>query len=166
MNPVMFFVFNVGGFIMQQNMVQGIQQRAEGVGEPPPYIEMVEIILWFAGFLAGLVAAVLFVTALGVGDPAGEPLAIVGTVVTVVAPTSIGLGQILYGAIKGRRYLVTSGARIVKVGLAIFIADAVFFELIIGISGFGLGNWGWRLLLIALGVLLLARYFLPARKSQ
>lgn len=59
-NPVMFFVFNVGGFVMMQNMMQGIQQRAEGVGEPP-YIETVEIILWFAAFLAGLIAAILFV---------------------------------------------------------------------------------------------------------
>ena len=59
-NPVMFFVFNVGGFVMMQNMMQGIQQRAEGVGEPP-YIETVEIMLWFAAFFAGLVAAVLFV---------------------------------------------------------------------------------------------------------
>ncbi len=59
-NPVMSFVFNVGGFVMMQNMMQGIQQRAEGVGEPP-YIETVEIILWLAAFLAGLVAAVLFV---------------------------------------------------------------------------------------------------------
>ncbi len=59
-NPVMFFVFNVGGFVMMQNMMQGIQQRAEGMGEPP-YIETVEIILWFAACLAGLVTAVLFV---------------------------------------------------------------------------------------------------------
>ncbi len=59
-NPVMFFVFNVGGFVMMQNMMQGIQQRAEGVGEAP-YIETAEIILWFAAFLAGLVAAILFV---------------------------------------------------------------------------------------------------------
>jgi uncharacterized membrane protein HdeD (DUF308 family) len=131
----------------------------------------------------------LLVTAFGVGDSAGEPLAMLGTVVTVaglillfqnltdqwatwayawalVAPTSIGLGQILYGSIKGRSHLVTVGMRLVKVGLAIFIAGAVFFELIIGISGFGLGNWGWPVLLIALGVVLLVRYFLPARKSQ
>ncbi len=130
---------------------------------------------------------VLLVTALGAGDQAGEPLAIVGTVVTVaglillfqnttdqwatwayawalIVPTSIGLGQILYGSIKGRSQLVANGVRIVKVGLAIFIAGAVFFELIIGISGFGLGNWGWPVLLIALGIWLLARYFLLARK--
>jgi hypothetical protein len=59
-NPVMFFVFNVGGFVMMNNMMQGIQQRAEGVGEPP-YIETVEIVLWFTAFIAGIVAAVAFV---------------------------------------------------------------------------------------------------------
>ncbi len=59
-NPIMSFVFNVGGFVMMQNMMQGIQQRAEGMGEPP-YIETVEVILWSAAFIAGLVAAVLFV---------------------------------------------------------------------------------------------------------
>jgi hypothetical protein len=59
-NPIMFFVFNVGGFVMMNNMMQGIQQRAEGVGEPP-YIETIEIALWFAAFIAGMVAAVAFV---------------------------------------------------------------------------------------------------------
>jgi hypothetical protein len=59
-NSVMFFVFNVGGFVMMQNMMQGIQQRAEGIGEPPD-IETIEIILWLAAFLAGLIAAILYV---------------------------------------------------------------------------------------------------------
>jgi hypothetical protein len=131
----------------------------------------------------------LFVLALSVGDPGGEPLAIVGTVITVVglillfqnttnqwatwayvwalvAPTSIGLGLILYGSIKGHPTSVTNGARLFKVGLAIFLVGAVFFELVIGISGFGLGNMGWPILLIALGVLLLFRNFLSAHKSQ
>ena len=131
----------------------------------------------------------LLVLALSVGDPTGEPLAIVGTVVTVVglillfqnttnqwatwayvwalvAPTSIGLGMILYGSIKGHPTSVANGARLVKVGLAIFLVGAVFFELIIGLSGFGLGNVGWPIVLIALGVLLLLRNFLPTRKSQ
>ncbi len=131
----------------------------------------------------------LFVLALSVGDPGGEPLAIVGTAVTVVglillfqnttnqwatwayvwalvAPTSIGLGLILYGSIKGHPNSVANGARLFKVGLAIFLVGAVFFELVIGLSGFGLGNLGWPILLIALGVLLLFRNFLPTRKSE
>jgi len=39
-----------------------------------------------------------------------------------------------------------------------------FFELILGISGFGLGGLGWPLLLIGLGVLLLVGNLLSARK--
>jgi hypothetical protein len=128
----------------------------------------------------------LIVMALSAGDPGGEPMAIIGTVVTVVglillfqnttnqwatwayvwalvAPTSIGLGQILYGSIKGRSHLVAIGTRLVKIGLALFLVGAVFFELVIGISGFGLGNWGWPILLIALGVLLLIRNFVPRK---
>jgi hypothetical protein len=130
----------------------------------------------------------LFVLALTVGDPGGEPLAVVGTVVTVVglillfqnttnqwatwayvwalvAPTSIGLGLVLYGSIKGHPTSVRNGSNLIKIGLGIFLVGAVFFELIIGISGFGLGNVGWPILLIAIGVLLLFRNFLPARKT-
>jgi hypothetical protein len=59
-NPVMFFVMNVGGFVMMNNMLQGIQQRAEGIGEPPD-IETIETVVWFAAFLAGLAAAVAYV---------------------------------------------------------------------------------------------------------
>lgn len=131
----------------------------------------------------------LFVLALSVGDPGGEPLAVIGTVITVVglillfqqttdqwatwayvwalvAPTSIGLGLVLYGTIKGHPKSVTNGTGLIKVGLGLFLAGAVFFELIIGISGHGLGNVGWPILLIVLGVLLLFRNLLPVRKSQ
>jgi hypothetical protein len=132
---------------------------------------------------------ILFVAALSLGDPSGEALAVVGTVVTVVglillfqnttnqwatwayvwalvAPTSIGLGLVLYGSIKGHPTSVTNGTGLIKVGLGLFLAGAIFFELIIGLSGFGLGNVGWPILLIALGVLLIFRNLLPARKNQ
>ena len=131
---------------------------------------------------------ILFVAALSIGDPSGEPLAVVGTVATtvglillfqnttnqwatwayvwaLVAPTSIGLGLVLYGSIKGHPKSVTNGAGLIKVGLGLFLAGAIFFELIIGLSGFGLGNVGWPILLIALGVLLIFRNLLPARKG-
>jgi hypothetical protein len=45
-----------------------------------------------------------------------------------------------------------------------FLVGAVFFELIIGISGLGLGGLGWPLLLIGLGVILLIVNFLPGRR--
>lgn len=122
----------------------------------------------------------LFFLALSLEAPAGEPLSIVGSIVTMVglllfyqsitghweswtyawalvAPTSPGLGQILYGTLKGRPETVKTGKDLTKVGLGIFVVAAIFFELIIGVGGFGLGRVGWPLLLIVLGILLLLR---------
>ena len=58
-NPVMGFMMNVGGFVMQQNMLQGIKLRAEG-GSEPAWLELVEMALWFTALLCGLVAALLY----------------------------------------------------------------------------------------------------------
>lgn len=58
-NPVMDFMLNAGGFVMQQNMMQSIKLRAEG-GTEPAWIESVEIVLWMAALLAGLTTAVLY----------------------------------------------------------------------------------------------------------
>ena len=69
----------------------------------------------------------------------------------------MGLGLLGYGWLKGKADLRQTGWNLVKVGLGIFVAAAVFFELIIGVSGFGLGRFGWPLLLIALGVFLFVR---------
>jgi len=82
----------------------------------------------------------------------------------LVAPTSIGLGQMFFGLLKDRNALVKSGTRLATTGIVIFLVGAIFFELIIGISGFGLSRWGlgrfvWPILLIGLGILLLFRSF-------
>ncbi len=58
-NPVMGFMLNVGGFVMHQNMMQGIKLRAEGRTEPT-WIEPVEIALWLAALFAGLAAGILY----------------------------------------------------------------------------------------------------------
>lgn len=58
-NPVMGFVMDIGGFVMEQNMLQGIKTRAEG-GYEPSWSEPAEIILWVTALLAGLVGALLF----------------------------------------------------------------------------------------------------------
>jgi hypothetical protein len=50
-----------------------------------------------------------------------------------------------------------SGRELTRVGLTIFVVAAVFFELVIGISGFGLGGFLWPALLIVLGLYLLFR---------
>jgi hypothetical protein len=122
----------------------------------------------------------LFVAALAVEEEVAKALAIVGGIVTMVgtillvqsftdlwaswsyawalvAPTGPGLGLWLLGSVKDRDELVKSGKDLVRVGLVIFVIAAVFFELVIGVSGFGLGRYGLPLLLILLGLFLLVR---------
>jgi hypothetical protein len=134
--------------------------------------------------------AFLFALGLTIQDREGsEVLAIIGGLVTMtgillfyqnftghwaswayawalVAPTSIGLALMAYGAVKGLTDKVREGADLAKVGLAIFAIAAVFFELVIGISGFGLGRYGWPLLLIGAGVLWLLSAFWPRRSRR
>ncbi len=90
-NPLVTFFFSAGGFIMEQNMIQGITQRAEGSGEPAN-IETFEIALWLAAFLAGLTAAYQFVFGRGEVKALGVGLAAVAVlfVITYVQP-AIGL---------------------------------------------------------------------------
>ncbi|OGO04389.1 MAG: hypothetical protein A2Y73_04215 [Chloroflexi bacterium RBG_13_56_8] len=132
---------------------------------------------------------VLFVLAMTMEGRAGEGLAITGGIVTMVglllfyqnatghwqswayawalvAPTSIGLAQIIYGLVKGLDSVVASGRRIATVGIIIFLGGAAFFELVIGISGFGLGGIGWAVLLIGAGVLFLLRAILTGRSRE
>jgi hypothetical protein len=59
-NPMASFMMDVGGFVMQQRMLQGIRLRAEG-GVEPWWMEQAEIGLWFAALLCGVIAAGLFI---------------------------------------------------------------------------------------------------------
>lgn len=83
----------------------------------------------------------------------------------LVAPTSIGLAKLVYGAVHGMKDQVQSGLRLAGVGFAIFVFGALFFELAIGVSGFRFGAaWlCWPGLLIGLGVSLLLSSLLPRR---
>jgi hypothetical protein len=85
----------------------------------------------------------------------------------LVAPTSIGLAKLVYGALRGLEDQVKSGLNLTAIGLAIFVFGGVFFELVIGISGFHFGGaWlCWPALLIALGVVLLVANLLPRRNQ-
>jgi hypothetical protein len=60
-NPAVSKVTDLGGFVMGRRMIEGLKLRAEGRTEPAG-IEMIEIVLWMAALVAGLGAAVLFVT--------------------------------------------------------------------------------------------------------
>lgn len=86
-NAMVTFAFSGGGFVMEQNMIQGIVQRAEGRGEPAN-IETFEIILWLAALVAGLVAAAEFVFGRGELKALGVGLAVVVElfVITYVQP--------------------------------------------------------------------------------
>ena len=83
----------------------------------------------------------------------------------LVAPTSMGLAKVIYGALCGLGDEVKSGLNLAGVGLGIFVFAAFFFELMIGVSGFGFrGAWYcWPTLLIGLGVVVLLASLLTRR---
>lgn len=131
-------------------------------------------------FMIIIPGVLLFVASLAAAEEPARTLAIIGGIVTMVgvilwvqsitdwwaswayawalvAPTGPGVGLWLLGTAKRSDELVKSGKDLVRVGLVLFVSTAVFFELIIGISGFGLGHYGWPLLLILLGLFLLVR---------
>jgi hypothetical protein len=58
-NPVMTLVTGAGGFVMEQRMLLGIRDRAEGRTDPP-YSEVLEIVLWLTVLVAGIAAGVFF----------------------------------------------------------------------------------------------------------
>ena len=58
--PLVGNFIDLGGFVMERNMMYGIKERAEGRGEVW-YIEPLEIALWFFALLVGLAAAWLFI---------------------------------------------------------------------------------------------------------
>jgi hypothetical protein len=130
---------------------------------------------------------VLFVLGLTVRSDAGLGLMIPGAIVTttglllfyqnvsghwaswayawaLIAPTSIGVALMIDGARRGQAAQVQSGRRLVRIGLILFAALGVFFELIIGISGFRWGGWWWAVLFIGAGLVLLVAALLPRRK--
>ncbi len=126
-----------------------------------------------------------FVFALSLEEKAGKWLAHVGSVITMagflllyqntfkhfeswayawalVLPTSIGIGQLIYGSLKNLESVVANGKRYIKYGITIFAVGFIFFELVIGISGFGLnkivfGGYFFPLLLMALGTFFIFR---------
>jgi hypothetical protein len=83
----------------------------------------------------------------------------------LVAPTSVGVAKLMYGALRGMGDEVRSGLRLSGIGLAMFIIGGFFFEAVIGINGFRFGiSWQcWPILLIGLGGILLLTSLLPRR---
>ncbi|NPV42130.1 MAG: hypothetical protein HPY72_12425 [Anaerolineae bacterium] len=146
------------------------------------------VFLWpFIFIVPGIL---VFLTALSSDSSSGEGLSILGGILTslgalflaqsitglwaswayawaLVAPTSVGFAQMIYGERKGRDAIVQSGRRLVNIGLTILAVGFVFFELILGISGFGLGRFGlpvFPMMLIFVGLVILVRSYLRNRK--
>ncbi len=116
----------------------------------------------------------------------GEPFAMLGSMVTMVglillvqsitnlwaswayawalvAPTSVGLGQLLYGAQNRHQTTPNAGITLINIGLIMFFVGIIFFELILNISGFGRSPIVWAGVFIAAGIVVLIRGFLPKR---
>ena len=131
----------------------------------------------------------VFLTAMTTDSSSGEGLSILGGILTtlgvlffvqsvtglwatwayawaLIAPTSVGLSQMIYGMVKDRDSIVQSGRRLATLGLFMFAIGFVFFELIIGISGFGLASFGLPvvpMLLIFVGLIVLVRSLVRGR---
>ncbi len=123
----------------------------------------------------------VFSFALSSEDRHGEGLSIFGSILTMVGmiflaqsitglwaswayswalvvPTSMGIAQLIYGGSKERPGIAESGRRLAKLGLIMFAVGFIFFELIIGVSGFGIASLGlpvFPMILIFAGVLVL-----------
>lgn len=123
----------------------------------------------------------VFLTALSTESSSGEGLSILGGILTMlgfvflaqsvtglwaswayawalVAPTSVGISQMVYGMRKDRDTIVQSGRKLANLGMTMFVIGFVFFELVIGINGFGLRRFGlpvFPLMLIFAGLVVL-----------
>ena len=126
----------------------------------------------------GVLILVIALTATGV---VSEGLAITGSLITVtglillyqnatdhfeswayawalVFPGAIGAGMVIYGVAAGRPGNVRAGSRLVVAGVIIFLLGAAFFEGVLGIGGYQLGQKTGIALgvaIIAVGVLML-----------
>ena len=72
----------------------------------------------------------------------------------LIYPTAVGLGMLAYGVVKTKPKVSRTGWNITKIGLALLLVFAVFFEFILGLGGFELA-FGWPLLIISLGIFVL-----------
>jgi hypothetical protein len=86
---------------------------------------------------------------------------------TLVFLVGAGIGRWLLGMVRGRRELAASGAWLIAVGLVGFLGLAVFFEVVIGLSGHrsgAAGRYVLAALLILAGLGLVGRRLLAARR--
>ncbi len=131
----------------------------------------------------------VFLSALSSDSSSGEGLTILGAILTalgliflaqqvtglwaswayvwsLVAPTSIGFAQMVYGTKKDRIPIIQSGKKLINLGMLMFVIGFMFFELIIGINGFGIRNFGLPVIpvmMVFVGILILSRALIKNR---
>jgi len=86
----------------------------------------------------------------------------------LILPTAVGIGLLIQGVWNDHPATIRSGRSLLRVGLVIFAVGLVFFELIIGIGGWGifgmpLNRYFVPLALIGLGAYLVLR---SARRKE
>jgi hypothetical protein len=132
----------------------------------PLFIVVPGVLLFLAAFFAPPREGAGFATAGGVVTAVGLVLAVQNATGAwaswayawaLVAPGGSGLGLALYGLLRGLPELVSTGARALGVGLALFVGFGLFFEGILGLSGdpFLVGSDYLPVVLIAIGAVLL-----------
>ncbi len=108
-SPVLSFVMGVGAFVMEQNMMQGTQLRAEGRHEVS-FTEPLEFGLWAIALVAGLAAAWLFAFRGGGVLPLGLGMAsVVWLVVLTLVQPALGLRALVDLALVGGVVLAARG---------------------------------------------------------
>lgn len=89
----------------------------------------------------------------------------------LVSPLGLGLGQILHGRSHDNPALIETGRRMATIGAALFVAGAVFFELIINISGRGISHlfssdYAFSAILIGAGVVFFLWRYWPHQQDN
>jgi hypothetical protein len=143
---------------------------------------------YFWPFFIIIPGVVIFAYSTRLSEGKGEGLAIFGGMITatgsllliqsitgwwaswayawsLIAPTSIGLSMMLRGTLIKEEKQVNEGKKLVKIGLIIFAAGFVFFELLIGISGIRIGTLGGSIALVVAGILVILYSLLHSRKA-
>jgi hypothetical protein len=83
----------------------------------------------------------------------------------LIAPTSMGMAKLAYGAVRGWREEVRLGLTMTGIGAAMFVVAGAFFELVVGLNGFPVHvSWlCWPSLLIGGGIITLIVNLIPRR---
>lgn len=74
------FILNLGGFVMERDMLEGVHDRSEGIFEPL-WIEYAEIMIWLAALICGIMAAVKYINRKDWRFPLGLGLTVLATLI-------------------------------------------------------------------------------------